>query len=167
MIVPVSITGTDKCPYAGMTLAIDGTQELDGTLHLVLAKSSYIASNIMSDVKSSLGIAGGLGNETTPVYVDNTGTFKACTGGGEVSECVVLRCNFGVPTPVYPDKNKMIDAILSNKTVVLFNNEGTSGGITVYYFSEFSNAAGGTYKFRPLTGSTVIAYTGSSGWSRT
>ena len=38
LLSPVSVTGTTDCPYAGMVLAIDGKQEIDGTMHLVLAK---------------------------------------------------------------------------------------------------------------------------------
>ena len=53
LLSPVSVTGTTECPYAGMLLAIDGTQELDGTMHLVLAKkagggSGGVAQNIIS-----------------------------------------------------------------------------------------------------------------------
>ena len=40
LLSPVSVTGTTDCPYAGMVLAIDGKQEIDGTMHLVLAKKA-------------------------------------------------------------------------------------------------------------------------------
>ena len=39
LLCPTSITGTTTCPYGGMVLAVDGKQELDGTLHLVLRKN--------------------------------------------------------------------------------------------------------------------------------
>ena len=54
LLSPVSVTGTTDCPYAGMVLAIDGKQEIDGTMHLVLAKkaggggSGGVAQNIIS-----------------------------------------------------------------------------------------------------------------------
>lgn len=53
LLSPVSVTGTTECPFAGMVLAIDGKQELDGTMHLVLAKkagggSGGVAQNIIS-----------------------------------------------------------------------------------------------------------------------
>lgn len=40
LLSPVSVTGTTDCPYAGMVLAIDEKQEIDGTMHLVLAKKA-------------------------------------------------------------------------------------------------------------------------------
>lgn len=137
LIVPVSITGTDKCPYAGMTLAIDGTQELDGTLHLVLAKSSYIASNIMSEVKSSLGIASGVGNETTPVYVDSSGTFKACTA----RNCIVHPEGPGM----FPDADTVLDEIAAHKLVVIKSSSGS--GTNMYFYS----------KYRPNTGDHIFS----------
>ena len=39
LLCPTSITGTTSCPYGGMVLAVDGKQELDGTLHLVLRRN--------------------------------------------------------------------------------------------------------------------------------
>lgn len=53
LLSPVSVTGTTDCPFAGMVLAIDGKQEIDGTMHLVLAKkagggSGGVAQNIIS-----------------------------------------------------------------------------------------------------------------------
>lgn len=53
LLSPVSVTGTTDCPYAGMVLAIDGKQEIDGTMHLVLAKkvgggSGGVGQNIIS-----------------------------------------------------------------------------------------------------------------------
>ena len=67
MLSPVSVTGTTDCPYAGMVLAIDGKQEIDGTMHLVLAKKAD----------------GGSGRTTTftcsriPVTGDATETMEA------------------------------------------------------------------------------------------
>lgn len=40
VIQPISITGTTTCPYGGRSLMIDGTQELDGTMHLVLSNTA-------------------------------------------------------------------------------------------------------------------------------
>lgn len=37
---PVSVTGTTSCPFGGMMLAIDHTQEADGTMHLVLSRGN-------------------------------------------------------------------------------------------------------------------------------
>lgn len=67
LLSPVSVTGTTDCPYAGMVLAIDGKQEIDGTMHLVLAKKA----------------GGGSGGTTTftrsqiPVTGDATETMEA------------------------------------------------------------------------------------------
>ena len=67
LLSPVSVTGTTDCPYAGMVLAIDGKQEIDGTMHLVLAKKAD----------------GGSGRTTTftcsriPVTGDATETMEA------------------------------------------------------------------------------------------
>jgi hypothetical protein len=67
LLSPVSVTGTTDCPYAGMVLAIDGKQEIDGTMHLVLAKK----------------VGGGNGGTTTftrsriPVTGDATETMEA------------------------------------------------------------------------------------------
>lgn len=67
LLSPVSVTGTTDCPYAGMVLAIDRKQEIDGTMHLVLAKKA----------------GGGSGGTTTfkrsriPVTGDATETMEA------------------------------------------------------------------------------------------
>ena len=67
LLSPVSVTGTTDCPYVGMVLAIDGKQEIDGTMHLVLAKKA----------------GGGSGGTTTfkrsriPVTGDATETMEA------------------------------------------------------------------------------------------
>lgn len=157
MIVPVSITGTDKCPYAGMTLTIDGTQELDGTLHLVLAKSSYIASNIMTDVKRSLGIANGLGDTNTPVYVDSTGTFKACTGG----DCIVHAFQVGS----YPDGSTVKTQIASDKFIVLYKRDSTNN-IKVYLYSNAEFTSGDyKYIFISVDGSTKLTLNVNNTWT--
>lgn len=44
--IPVSVTGTNECPYGGMALCIGNKQELDGTLHLSLYRRLGEAPNI-------------------------------------------------------------------------------------------------------------------------
>lgn len=39
LVGPAPVTGTTTCPYGGMLLAIDGTQEPDGTMRLVLRRN--------------------------------------------------------------------------------------------------------------------------------
>lgn len=67
LLSPVSVTGTTDCPYAGMVLAIDGKQEIDGTMHLVLAKKAGGGSGGTTTFKRS-GI---------PVTGDATETMEA------------------------------------------------------------------------------------------
>lgn len=45
LLQPVSVTGTTTCPYAGMNLTIDGQQEPDGTMHLVLSRGTMGAGS--------------------------------------------------------------------------------------------------------------------------
>lgn len=49
LVIPASITGTTECPYGGMVLAVDGKQELDGTMHLVLARNGDSRVNYRYD----------------------------------------------------------------------------------------------------------------------
>jgi len=58
LLQPISITGTTNCPYEGMTLAIDGTQELDGTLHVVLSRpmAMFVYDGSLSSITGSANV---------------------------------------------------------------------------------------------------------------
>jgi hypothetical protein len=87
LVAPVSVTGTTTCPYAGMSLAIDGKQELDGTMHLVLARTNDVAgvtkkyttitsySNISANADIEMG-----GQDKGKLYrIDSTSTGITAT----------------------------------------------------------------------------------------
>jgi len=61
LIYPVSVTGTTSCPFGGMTLAIDHTQEADGTMHLVLSRGGGSGSGgNTSFTRTSVSLSGDL-----------------------------------------------------------------------------------------------------------
>ena len=145
-IAPISITGTKTCPYAGMSLAIDDTQELDGTLHLVL-----------QDVKTTLGINGGVGSPTTPVYVDSSGKFQACTSG----DCVV----YSFTGTDYPNADDVISNITSNVKFVVLYKIINGLQVTTYLFSGIVPVGGGQRVFKTLDGEHTLVINPDKTWS--
>lgn len=108
LLSPVSVTGTTDCPFAGMVLAIDGKQEIDGTMHLVLAKkadggSGGVAQNIIS-LNNADGTLYPLNNEgintwETPDGTDYVADIIEMLGKGMAP---MIRCHFeGEASDIY------------------------------------------------------------------
>ena len=106
LLSPVSVTGTTDCPYAGMVLAIDGKQEIDGTMHLVLAKkgggSGGVAQNIISlnDADGTLYPLNseGVNEWESPDGTDYVADIIEMLGEGMAP---VIRCSFEGETSDY------------------------------------------------------------------
>jgi hypothetical protein len=84
LLSPVSVTGTTDCPYAGMVLAIDGKQEIDGTMHLVLAKKAGggTGKNIIS--------LNGFDETLYPLLAEGVNEFDTPSGSDYVSDILEM-----------------------------------------------------------------------------
>lgn len=100
LLSPVSVTGTTDCPYAGMVLAIDGKQEIDGTMHLVLAKKAGGGSGGVGQNIISLNNGDGT---LYPLNSEGVNTWESPDGTDYVSDILemlgegmspVIRCSF-------------------------------------------------------------------------
>ena len=100
LLSPVSVTGTTDCPYAGMVLAIDGKQEIDGTMHLVLAKKAGGGSGGVGQNIISLNNGDGT---LYPLNSEGVNTWESPDGTDYVSDIIemlgegmspVIRCSF-------------------------------------------------------------------------
>ena len=108
LLSPVSVTGTTECPFAGMVLAIDGKQELDGTMHLVLAKKAGGGSGGVAQNIISLNNADGT---LYPLNSEGVNTWESPDGTDYVADIIemlgegmapMIRCHFdGEGTDIY------------------------------------------------------------------
>ena len=108
LLSPVSVTGTTDCPYAGMVLAIDGKQEIDGTMHLVLAKKAGGGSGGVVQNIISLNNADGT---LYPLNSEGVNTWESPDGTDYVADIIemlgegmapMIRCHFeGEGTDIY------------------------------------------------------------------
>ena len=99
LIYPVSVTGTTTCPFGGMMLAIDHTQEADGTMHLVLSRGGSGGKNIISlnDSSGSLYLLNpeDINTWDTPNGTDYVADIMEMIGNGMSP---VIRCAMSIPS---------------------------------------------------------------------
>lgn len=99
LIYPVSVTGTTTCPFGGMMLAIDHTQEADGTMHLVLSRGGSGGKNIISLNNSSGSLyllnSEGINTWDTPNGTDYVADIMEMIGDGMSP---VIRCAMSTPS---------------------------------------------------------------------
>ena len=99
LIYPVSVTGTTSCPFGGMMLAIDHTQEADGTMHLVLSRGGGSGEKNIISLNNSDGSLyplnlEGINTWDTPNGTDYVADIMEMIGNGMSP---VIRCAMPIP----------------------------------------------------------------------